>query len=228
MHKIEFKEISNNNFKNLFVHDVGIKKRPKERVIIHDNIQGRNGVLIEHTGVYEAYDRNIQIWDKDGVHYLENWLSGYGKLRLSTEPHGYYKAHCIDDIEIIATEAGVGKLYNVNFLVQPFFFLDVGDSFIYIKSNETLRLNNSYKLKARPLIEVIGNGDLEFWFNEEKIKLNDVYNKCIIDSEIMETYDNERYKAIKMYGEYPILSAGINTIKPINCDIKIKPRWCRL
>lgn len=228
MHSIEFKGISNMSYRDLFIHKIGNKKRAKERVIIHDNIKGRDGLLIEHTNRYEAYERNIQIWDKEYRYSLEEWLHGYGKLKLSTEPNGFYKAHCIDEIDIIQTQAGFGRLYDVTFLVQPFFYLDVGEVDIYIKQEDTIKLNNSYDIVAKPYIELIGIGNLEFWFNGELKTIKNVNNRAILDSELMEIYDKTKRLPLKMYGEFPKLELGINTIKPINCDMKIKPRWCKL
>lgn len=226
MHKLKFKNKSTVDYANLLIHDIGIKIKPKERIIEHDDIPGRSGTLIEHTGIYEAYERKIILCDKDGIHDLENWFTGSGNLELSTEPDGFYKASVIDFYENQTVRGVNAKFIEIPFLIQPFFYLNQGQ--FPRKVNGESTFYNSYNVPALPTIKVIGNGDLEFYFNNKLIKIKNVTNYAIIDSDLLNCYDANTLKGKDMTGNYPVFSEKINSFKTVNCELEVTPRWCTL
>ena len=226
MHRIKFKNKSNTDFANLFVHDIGEKSKPKERVIVYDNIPGRSGSLIEHTGIYETYERTIVLVDVDGNHDLRNWLIGSGNLEISTEPDGYYKASVTEEFRYQIVKGIPSKYIEIPFTVQPFFYLNAGIFPKKVTSESTFL--NHYGIPARPLIKVIGNGNLKFYHNNKLVTINNVAEYVFIDSELFICYDSIKSKAKDMIGDYPIFTDKINALKPVNCTLEVTPRWCRI
>ncbi|WP_100065110.1 hypothetical protein [Miniphocaeibacter massiliensis] len=227
MDKIEFKGKSNMDFRNLYVSDIGEKVKPQEEVIIYDNIPGRSDTPIERTGKYNGYTRTITLYDKDGNVNFDDWLTGEGNLKISREPGGFYKASVYDDYKIVQVRGLNTRYIEVPFKIQPFFRLDVGENAIVLEEN-SLTLYNEYSIPAKPLIKLKGEGNLSFWIGNNYIQVYDVIDHAFIDSELGVCYSEYDKKEKKIEGLFPVLKKGENTIKRINCNIEIKPRWCRL
>lgn len=226
MDKIKFKSRSSSDYDNLYIHNLGAKQKPIERVILHENVPGVSGTLVEHTGLFEAYERTITLVDRYGQHNLRDWLTGSGNLEISTEPGGFYKASIINAFEYAKIQGTDVKLLEVTFLIQPFFYLTQGQFPCEIKSEGTLI--NYYSVPAYPLIKVIGSGNLEFYFNNKKTTINNVEDFVLIDCDLFACYDNFGPKGKDMIGEFPILKEKINSFKTTNCTLEITPRWCEI
>ena len=226
MDKIKFKGKSNMDYSNLFIHDIGLKKKPEERVILHDNIPGSSGTKVEHTGVFNAYERIIVLYDRYGENDLRDWLTGSGKLELSTEPRGFYKASIIEEYAYQTIKGTSVKYIEVPFLIQPFFYLKRGQ-FSNLVEYEGKFLNN-YSVPAKPLIKILGTGNLQFYFNNDLITVNNVRDFVMIDSETFQVYDNERLRGKDMIGNFPVLSEKENVFRTVNCKLEVTPRWCSI
>ncbi|PWX13313.1 phage tail protein, partial [Clostridium perfringens] len=78
-----------------------------------------------------------------------------------------------------------------------------------------------------PEITVLGTGDITLLINNKKVLLEKVENSITINSQLMECYKGKDNLNYKMYGEFPVLNNGENTVEIIGSieKIIIKPNW---
>ena len=195
------------------------------------DIEGRDGdIVIEHG--YEAYDKKIEIgltknYDIDDI---ISWLDGSGDLIMSNESDKVYKARIIKQIDF--ERLLTFKTASITFHVQPYKYKydedDVSATSSQI-SSKSMTVTNSGNVSSKPLIRLTGSGTVEISLNGYSVftytfPANDTY--VDIDSEEQDAYVSSIKKNRSMYGEFPVLSSGINTISWTGTltDIKVTPR----
>lgn len=195
-------------------------------------IQGRNGSLIRKYGTYQ--DRKI-VFDLVVINYsdltkvyntISKWLYEIKDNKLFYDREDiYFKVKNIS-IDWLKKQAFYGEgLFKVTFIVEPF---------LYYKENAEIEITSNTKINSPefaydgvPEITVFGTGDINLTINNKRVKLEKVDGSIIIDSQLMECYKDKENLNYKMYGEFPILNNGENTID-INGNIEkiiIKPNW---
>lgn len=205
--------------------------KPKMRTTI-TKIDGKDGDIVEELG-YESYVKNIKIgltknYDIDEI---IKYFTGSGKLVMSNEPNKIYNCQIIDRVDY--EKLLRFKKATVKFYTQPYKYLkDEPEIDMNITSETSLVVNNLGLEVSKPIIKLIGSGNVEISINnsfvfEYTFPANET--EVIIDSIEEEAYLNGVYKNRNMTGTFPVFQLGENTItwsgSLIGIKIQPKSRW---
>ncbi len=225
-----------NNKDSLKDLGIGVASLPSIPFSLEDikeyKIQGRNGSLIRKYGTYQ--DRKI-VFDLVVINYsdsakayntISKWLYEIKDNKLFYDKEDvYFKVKNIS-IDGLQKQAFYGEgLFKVTFIVEPF---------LYYKENQEIEITSNTKIVSPefaydgvPEITILGTGDITLLINNKKVLLEKVENSITINSQLMECYKDKENLNYRMYGEFPILNNGENTID-ISGNIEkiiIKSNW---
>ncbi|HAT4185416.1 distal tail protein Dit [Clostridium perfringens] len=225
-----------NNKDSLKDLGIGVASLPSIPFSLEDikeyKIQGRNGSLIRKYRTYQ--DRKI-VFDLVVINYsdsakayntISKWLYEIKDNKLFYDKEDvYFKVKNIS-IDGLQKQAFYGEgLFKVTFIVEPF---------LYYKENQEIEITSNTKIVSPefaydgvPEITVLGTGDISLLINNKKVLLEKVENSITINSQLMECYKDKENLNYRMYGEFPILNNGENTID-ISGNIEkiiIKSNW---
>ena len=227
MNYIIWKNIKSTEIKGLIICELPPITKPKMRVQ-ETIIDGVDGSLIEELG-YESYDKQIKIgltknYDIDEI---INYFNGEDNIVFSNETDKYYKAKIIEQIDF--TRLLRFKEAIITFRVQPFKYKLNEES---IELTESGSVNNLGLEKSKPIIKIVGSGNIEFLVNDSLIftyTFPEEDSEVIIDSEKEDAYLNGELKNRNMIGEFPIFYSGENKIswngEITSITIEPKSRW---
>ncbi|ELC8455669.1 hypothetical protein QYB58_000748 [Clostridium perfringens] len=225
-----------NNKDSLKDLGIGVASLPSIPFSLEDikeyKIQGRNGSLIRKYGTYQ--DRKI-VFDLVVINYsdsakayntISKWIYEIKDNKLFYDKEDvYFKVKNIS-IDGLQKQAFYGEgLFKVTFIVEPF---------LYYKENQEIEITSNTKIFSPefaydgvPEITVLGTGDITLLINNKKVLLEKVENSITINSQLMECYKGKDNLNYKMYGEFPVLNNGENTVEIIGSieKIIIKPNW---
>lgn len=225
VYDVYFKSNSTQDF-DLLTKDIGRRQKAEEKVI-RTPIPFRSGDLVEHTGEYESYFRQMT-FTSENIEKLSDiyaWLDGYGILRTDQDEGGFFYASVIGDVTRVPEGPFMNNL-TVDFLVEPFFYLDSGEQ--VFKLTESSILHNLGALESQPLITVYGSGDIKLEVNSQTIQLRDVQESITMDSKLKMCYRDTLNMGRKMIGDYIQFEKGDNVIRWTgNVEkVEVVPRWC--
>jgi phage-related protein len=221
-------------YKNISSKDMGllVNEVPPiikvNRDINKITIPGRDGFLTEDFGTYGSTVKNCEctLLDIANVEQVVVWLDGSGEVIFSNQPDRKYKASILNQIPF---ERIMRQWYKfvVIFDCQPF-GLAIENDVITLTAPATLYNIGTYK--SKPVIKVYGNGSIDLTVNSKIVKLTNVVDYVVIDSDLMDCYKGILLKNNSMLGEFPELKVGENVIDWTGSVIKveIQPRWCYL
>lgn len=221
-----FKGKSSKDF-GILIASVPQRIRPSRRAE-EIEIPGRNGILTQDEGAYDAYTISMECSTRGGdrLDEIATWLDGTGDLILSTEPDKVYQASIYNKISI----SDVIYLYNrflLQFRVQPFkYSVNAISDTLDLTAPTTIR--NSGTVYSEPLITVYGSGDITLTINGADFPLYGVNESITIDSEMMEVFKGNANQNSKYGGaEFPEFEVGKNEISWTGnvSKIKLQPRW---
>ena len=207
---------------------------PEERVTFTD-IPGRSGAITQTEGadVYNDITLAVTCFCPDptpaAVLAIAGYFKGAGHLVLPNRPGGYYEARVINQIEFSKILRGSApRIFVVNFRCKPLFHLDSGETEVTVESGDFLQ--NPSGIQARPLITIVGSGDITLLVGTQIIELNDIVNAITIDSELEEAYYNNTLKNGQMTGEFPVLGSGNTAVSWTGnvSSVSVMPRWVTL
>ncbi|EOU1703537.1 hypothetical protein MNZ20_001941 [Clostridium perfringens] len=225
-----------NNKDSLKDLGIGVASLPSIPFSLEDikeyKIQGRNGSLIRKYRTYQ--DRKI-VFDLVVINYsdsakayntISRWLYEIKDNKLFYDKEDvYFKVKNIS-IDGLQKQAFYGEgLFKVTFIVEPF---------LYYKENQEIEITSNTKIVSPefaydgvPEITILGTGDITLLINNKKVLLEKVENSITINSQLMECYKDKENLNYRMYGEFPILNNGENTVEIIGSieKIIIKPNW---
>lgn len=116
--------------------------------------------------------------------------------------------------------------FPILFNCRPFKYA-VDNSLISIGASGSV-VNNPGSLESKPIITVYGSGNINLNINNQAVELLGVNNKIIINSELMDCYDDALSNLNhKMNGEFPSLDIGNNHITwtgNVN-KVEVHPNW---
>ncbi len=225
-----------NNKDSLKDLGIGVASLPSIPFSLEDikeyKIQGRNGSLIRK---YETYQDRKIVFDLVVIDYsdsakayntISRWLYEIKDNKLFYDKEDvYFKVKNIS-IDGLQKQAFYGEgLFKVTFIVEPF---------LYYKENQEIEITSNTKIVSPefaydgvPEITILGTGDITLLINNKKVLLEKVENSITINSQLMECYKDKENLNYRMYGEFPILNNGENTID-ISGNIEkiiIKSNW---
>ncbi|EIF6295402.1 phage tail family protein [Clostridium perfringens] len=225
-----------NNKKNT---DLGIKvvKRPNipipERNIELKSLKGRDGSLTRDYKTYNDIKISVSLNFISGKNDFINkgaeiadWLYNItdNKLIFLDNDKFYYKVKKIECKDIERSLKVIGK-FTVTFVCDPYkYYIDNNEIEI---TNSTEIISPPLVVESKPIVTVIGNGDIYLNINNKKIQLEKIDGNIIIDSILKECYKENNNLNYKMHGEFPKLIRGNNNINFSGSieKIIIKPNW---
>lgn len=226
MLKVWFKD-NDSEALNLHINDLGRRQRAQEQINTYQ-VPYSDYEPTEHTGKYLPYIRPMDFaWkDKTKTSAIYKWLTGYGKLRTSKDPGGYFKAHVISGYEVDRFSKNYDRMMVQFKINPPFFYLNSGDTPLQFTTSPAV-INNPGTHDAEPLIKVTGSGNITLDINGKIIQLTGVVDHIYLDSESQYVYKGTTNEGQKMTGDFPVLNPGVNNMTWTGTvtEIEIIPRW---
>ena len=224
MYNVFFKDKSTHDFP-LLVMDVGRRQKAAEQIEQFE-VPYRNGALTIRSDRYDSYKRKMKMMctDTDAIGGINEWLDGHGVLRTDLDKDGFFIADVISGLEYENYLRDIDA-FSVEFLIEPFFYLDSGE--IMITSTAAFSLINPGNIYSQPLITVYGSGDITLNINSQFVQLTGVETSITMDSKLALCYRDTLNMGAKMTGEYILMDTGTNNIEWTGSvtKIEITPRW---
>ena len=208
---------------------------PEERVTFTD-VPGLSGSLVQTEGV-DVY-KDITLTEKcycpdptpEDVSVIAAYFRGNGRLELPNRPDGYYEARVVNQIAFAKILRGnTPRTFSVKFRCKPFLYLYSGEAEQVITSGSFLL--NPTGIQAKPLISILGSGDITLLLGTRIIELGGIENGIILDNELQEAYWNDVLKNGCRTGVCPVQgerTPAISWTGGTVSEVKIIPRWVSL
>lgn len=202
------------------------------------HVPGRNGDIVVDTGSWKNVNRtyNLAI-DARKISYTEvasklvQWLhsaSGYARLEDSYEPDFYRMAMYKDQGTLTNIYNKAGTI-DVTFNCKPQRYFKSGEEpSIFTQGME---YRNPTDFPSKPQIIVRGSGSGDIFIGNYHMKVLDIRDGMVIDSDIQDTYlGNTNCNNCVAFDEYPMIVAGNNNITFTGgiTSLEIIPRWWTL
>lgn len=211
------------------------------RVIELRERQGNDSIVIDY-GYYKNSELKIECYAKakklEEVPFLEQEITHWLDMGSYSDFIVYYDEHYIYQAIVIEPPNFTGKKkhgllipFDFKISIRPFKMARTGLRWISFKNNRQ-KLISIEKYPSKPLIHILGLGDISFWINDEKFELKGISNEIIIDSMIEESYrkvdgviesqDDKTY-----FRDFPSLPQGESVIRYEGKveKFEIQPRW---
>jgi phage-related protein len=209
--------------------DISFQKIPgRDGSLIVDNKRLNNFIYPIHTYLRQEVGLDIH----EAVSHISQWLKGdvrYRELYLSWDPNYIYKAVYNEQFSITDILPRFGKI-ALNFKCHPIKYLISGQNAMALTSGQTLL--NPEKRAAKPLISIMGTGDITIKKNGVNwLILSDIDGSITVDSESKSVYKDGPNLFEKMNATlsplFPQLDPGTNAITWAEAGfaVSITPRW---
>lgn len=165
---------------------------PEERVKF-ELIPARSGslTLLEGDDIYDDIILSVDCYVRDlsALDQISAWLRGAGDLVLGNQPDRYYKARCINQIEIAKVLRGrQHRTFTAVFRCQPYrYAYPEPPAKTYATSPDSI--NNPGTTDAIPLITVVGSGDIDLTIGGRAIHIDGLASSITIDCETGMAYN---------------------------------------
>ncbi|NMA00791.1 MAG: hypothetical protein GX924_07160 [Clostridiaceae bacterium] len=223
---MKFNGIDSSAFPSLTVTKKGTRQTPKKIYEDYGVLPGTSRALFEDTGQYLPYKRSMAFLVKDPADFrsVTVWLDGTGNLEI--EEGGYYKSRVAktDQEDLLCG----WRLYEVEFEVQPFFWLGSGLETVTLTSAGAI--SNPGNLPSKPIIKIYGSGNITLNVGAKSYQLTDVNEYIAIDSDLKQVYKEQLNQGKKLVGGFPTLNVGSNNISWTGnvTKLEIKGNWIDL
>lgn len=219
-----YNNISSKDFEIIVNKLPPIIKATKDVELIE--IPGRDGFITSDLGNYKGVIKTVEctIKNTEKIDSICRWLTGGGEVIFSNELDKKYKA-------VIKNQIDFSKIlrrfhsFIIQFECQPHKY-NVDNEIITVTTNFT-NIYSNCSVISLPKVKIYGTGNLTININNKNIILNNILDYIIIDSELMDCYRETELKNNLMYGDFPELAPGINSISwtgTVN-KIEITPNW---
>ncbi|WP_283957941.1 distal tail protein Dit [Marinilactibacillus psychrotolerans] len=200
-----------------------------------EEISGVDGDIATDNKRYKGLTREIPVFF-DSVSNLNqsadevsNWLktnAGWHELTFSDNPNFVYQALHYEQYDIKKTLQEYSKTI-INFRLKPYKFYQSGLTEIQLTNGQTL--NNIGSRPARPLIKLVGDGDMTLTIGDQTINLQAVDTGIIIDilADTVVNINGRIPEWTKLY-TYPLpkLPVGDVTVAWTGAEsVSMIPRW---
>lgn len=228
------------NGKNSLDFGIGVEEYPvyptPERVLEYVSVPGRNGYLVQDTGVYQNVTQPYEIFYKppvgiDSYYMAESvakWLlspTGYQKLEDSYNPDFYRMAVYSGPTDINMFFRKYGRM-SLEFNCMPQRFLRIGDFPVVMENGGSLY--NSGEVSF-PIIHVSGSGEGGITIGNYTVTLSDIPEGLTIDCDTQNTYagNDNKNNLVTVSPEFPKLDKGEIVISWSGgvTGVTITPRW---
>lgn len=197
------------------------------------SVAGRDGDLVMDNGRYESVLRTINCRLKTtnenvetAINRIHNWLStdvGFHDFLWSGDPDFTYKAMVDNPSRTNRTLAKLARI-ALKFRLHPVKYLT--SSLNEMAVTNGLNIENQLLLDAKPIIRVVGNGNVVINIGNQVLDLRDIFHSITIDSENMTVTGHDgNAEFTKMYSTFPVLAQGNNIVSfSGNFQVFITPR----
>ncbi|ANS45926.1 hypothetical protein BM86_34075 [Bacillus thuringiensis] len=189
-------------------------------------ISGRHGSLTKK-GAYEnvLFKVKFNMLEKENikpfVRRAKSWLL-QGKTLFFTDDDVHRK---IKHVEMgdIANEIEEHGEFEVDFTLDPFEYTED----VNLKMPKPGSIYNPGTMESDPKLWIVGNGTFRITINDVSFQIKDVSGSVVIDSEVLEAYNDTIPMNNKMIGDFPIFQIGENKIDWSGTIqfMSIRPRW---
>lgn len=178
-------------------------------------VPGRNGFLAVDEGTYEPFVLTLQCHintDDFDIDVVKDTLDGYGTLSLDGERE--YTAFVNNQIDFTKVAQMPFRRFALQFMVNP-----IAQSYESTTVNITTSGQhiNIFDANATmyPILTIEGDGDLAISINNQTFHLTASSSETYtLDCELKEITDSNGLNASSlMYGDFPSLIAGTNTVE---------------
>ena len=188
--------------------------RPEER-IEHVTIPGRAGevTLTEGDDIYNSYIQSIPLIVDSAadVAAAEQWLRGSGYLTLSSQSNRKQMARVINSVEFKKHSRNSSWWEaTVQFYCDPL-KESTSSSTVDVTSSGTT-VNNPGDVISRPLITVVGSGNVTVTIGGKTISITGLVSGWKIDSDLQWVLDGTTPKQGVYTGSFPVFNPGNNTV----------------
>lgn len=206
-------------------------------------IPGRNGAIVHQEDAWNDVVRSYKVWiDEDvqaesgggysgtlpeRVAAIAEWLyskNGYTRLEDNFEPNYFRLAYYSGGNNFSDELLQYGES-TLQFTCRPERFLKSGETALTVANGDTIA--NPTRFKAKPLIYIVGSGDVSVSLAGVTINAN-VDDYIYIDCERMNAYRLEsENKNADISGSFPLLVPGNNAVVTTGTitTLKITPRF---
>lgn len=200
--------------------------RPAQRMI-ETIVPGRSGVMRAFDGGYEQVIRACECTAMRNANMdnIAAWLMGASQVIFSNQPDRYYKAVLANQIPFAQVMRGnPHRGFILQFACEPFGY-KTGVNKIELTSAGDIV--NPCNFESTPKISVWGSGDIILNIGSQQVFISALGSYIIIDSELMDAYDNTALANNKMSGDFPTLPVGTTSISWVGTvsKIEIEPNW---
>lgn len=218
-------------------YEILISKRPSipspKRRVSYINIPGRNSSVRYDEKTYDDITILVECSLKSQsnlaskIDEIKGWLfsAGEGDLVFNFQEDRKYIAQVVNAIDFSQVFKYTSK-FPIVFNCRPFKYAITNTLATITQSGGII--NNPGSIESTPVISVYGSGDITLNINGRAVQLTGIANKIIINSEIMDCYDDAMNNLNpKMAGEFPKLDTGDNTITYTGSVTKLEilPNW---
>jgi len=194
-------------------------------------VPGRDGDLVIDNGRYNSVIRSIpcrleapnHMNVENLISQINNWLvsdTKFHEFEWENDPDFMYQATIEGDVISQRVLSRYGKT-AIDFRLHPI---------KYLRSTLTPRqittgtsIFNQFSIEAKPLIRIIGSGNITINIGGRPLVLERIGNGCIIDSETQTITDLQGRLTLFEYmcSPFPVLEAGNNQITFTRNDIQV-------
>ena len=206
-----------------------------ERDIELIEIPGRDGDLVLDNGRFKSVVKTFPCIlvpppKKDVeslVHPIHQWLAcdvGYHDLLLEDDREFVYQGIIDNPVTTNKILSHLGKTV-ISFRLHPIKYLKT--SLIEEPLTNGMTLTNPFGIEAKPMIRMIGNGNMTLTIGGRELVLQGIAGGCLIDSDThtIMSLDGRVTLFERMFSPFPILKPGNNVINfPTHIQVFITPR----
>ncbi|EAC8350557.1 hypothetical protein BJM84_02555 [Listeria monocytogenes] len=190
------------------LHEITPAKRVTEKEIV-----GRNGLLTQSFGDYDAYDYPVTftILKYENLENVKKWLRGSGQLITHNDLDKYRTVRVKEDVRTYENEWDTFWTVTVVFRCDPF-RRQINEPTVSLKIGKNNIVNQGHE-NSFPLFRFkVTSGNITLNINNETLTIISplINEEIILDCENGMCYADGTY--IRTSGEFPTLVEGENTI----------------
>ena len=202
-----------------------------ERDVESVSIPGRDGDLMMDNGRYKSVIHKIPCHlkvaiddDLEGaLSRIHQWLvadAGSHDLLFDHDLDFIYRASIDNAVTTSRILSHFGRVV-INFRIHPVKYLQ--KSLVESKVLNGVNVENPFQVIAKPILRIVGNGDITINIGGKSLVLRGIASGCIIDSETQTITSLDRRVTLfeRMYSPFPELQAGRNMITFSRNDIQV-------
>lgn len=187
----EFKDVHSASL-GVFMKTAAMLSIPKERATF-EPIPGRSGTLtiLEGENVFDDLLQSVscRVSDLSTLDQIGAWLRGSGALVLGDMPDRYYKARCVNQIDLSKIIRSIGmREFNVVFRCSPHRYA-YPEPPVQTFTTSPGSINNPGTADAIPLITIVGSGDIDLTVGTRTVHIAGLASAITIDCDTGMAYN---------------------------------------